>query len=193
MDYLSAHSSYLRALLSGACAMDLINSRPPLASESTPHYSVPPDRLPKLLSSINEHPVLYLPVPDPTSFHLIVHWMYFNEIDAISEALHDGSIQWEGIARNVEYLGLSADLKFFLKRWYNSWLDPSGAAEGDEFNSDSETECSDTGDGEESTHTAVDMDEQYIMRVDEKEPLRGRDRTSRSLSTLPLGSRTPSR
>ncbi|EKM82577.1 hypothetical protein AGABI1DRAFT_68331 [Agaricus bisporus var. burnettii JB137-S8] len=193
MDYLSAHSSYLRALLSGACAMDLINSTASSSSESTPHYSVPPDRLPKLLSSINEHPVLYLPVPDPTSFHLIVHWMYFNQIDVVSEALHDGSIQWEGIARNVEYLGLSADIKFFLKKWYHTWLDPSGTTEDEYLDSGSETDCSDSGDGDESTHTAVDIDEGSIMTVGEKEPLRGRDRNSRSLSTLPLASRTPSR
>jgi len=156
-----------------------------------PQYSVPPDRLPKLLSSTHEHPVLYLPVPDPASFHLLIHWMYFNQINAISEALHDGSIQWEGIARNVEYLGLSADIKLFLSKWYHTWLDPTEALEGGGCDSDSETDCSDTGDGGDSSYTAVDMDE-YIEVVDEKEHSRGRPREARPLSYQSAGSRTPS-
>lgn len=191
MDYLSAHSSYLRALLSGACPMDLINSRSSLSSETVPQYSVPPDRLPRLLSSVHEHPVLYLPVPDPTSFHLLVHWMYFNQINIISEALHDGSVQWEGIARNVEYLGLSADIKLFLTKWYHTWLDPAEAVEDEDLDSDSETECSDSGDGEDSTYTAVDADECTEM-VGEKESSRGRAREARPLSYQSLGPRTPS-
>lgn len=192
MDYLSAHSSYLRALFSGACPMDLINSRSSLSSsEPIPQYSVPPDRLPKLLSSTHGHPILYLPVPDPTSFHLLVHWMYFNQINIISEALHDGSIQWEGIARNVEYLGLSADIKLFLSKWYHTWLAPVETFEDDRSGSDSETDCSDSGDEEDSTDTAVDMDE-CIEMVDEKESSRGRPREARLLSYQSVGSRTPS-
>ncbi|KAF5358424.1 hypothetical protein D9756_001460 [Leucocoprinus leucothites] len=181
MDYLSAHSSYLRALFSGACAMDLINSRSSLSSESVPQYSVPPDRLPKLLSSVHEHPVLYLPVPDPTSFHLLIHWMYFNQINIISEALHDGSIQWEGIARNVEYLGLSADIKVFLSKWYHTWLELD-TMESEDSDCDSDTDFSDCCDEEDSTSTAVDTDE-FIEVAGDKEESRGRPREARPLST----------
>lgn len=168
--------------------MDLINSSSSLSSESTPQYSVPPDRLPKLLSS-HEHPVLYLPVPDPTSFHLLIHWMYFNQINIISEALHDGSIQWEGIARNVEYLGLGADIKLFLSKWYHTWLEMD-TLESEESDCDSETEFSDSGDGDDSTYTAVDRDD-LIEVVDEKQGHRGRPREARPLSQS-VGSRSPS-
>jgi len=192
MDYLSAHSSYLRALLSGACPMDLINSSSSLSSESTPQYSVPPDRLPKLLSSTHEHPVLYLPVPDPSSFHLLIHWMYFNQFTIISEALHAGSIQWEGIARNVEYLRLGADIKLFLSKWYHTWLSPVEVIESDESDDeDSDTQCSDYGDGEGSTSTAADVDG-YIETDDEKEACRGRPRMARPLSYQSERPRTPS-
>jgi len=192
MDYLSAHSSYLRALFSGACPMDLINSSSSLSSEPGPQYSVPPDRLPKLLSSIHEHPILYLPVPDPTSFHLLIHWMYFNQLTIISEALHAGSIQWEGIARNVEYLRLGADIKLFLSKWYHTWLSPADPVESDESDEDSDTQCSDYGDGEDSTSTTVDGDEYSIETADEKEACRGRPRMARPLSFQSERTRTPS-
>lgn len=192
MDYLSAHSSYLRALFSGACPMDLINSSSSLSSsEAAPQYSVPPDRLPKLLSSVHEHPVLYLPVPDPTSFHLLIHWMYFNQATVISEALHAGTIQWEGIARNVEYLRLGADIKLFLSKWYHTWLAPVDVVEGDESDDDSDTEYSDFGDGEDSTSTAADVNE-CIEMDDEKEASRGRPRMARPSSYQSERTRTPS-
>ncbi|KAJ3567015.1 hypothetical protein NP233_g6636 [Leucocoprinus birnbaumii] len=190
MDYLSAHSSYLRSLFSGACAMDLINSRSSLSSESVPQYSVPSDRLPKLLSSVHEHPVLYLPVPDPTSFHLLIHWMYFNQLNVISEALHDGSIQWEGIARNVEYLGLSADIKLFLSKWYHTWL-AMDAMEDEDSECDSDTDCNESDDEDDSTYTAVDTDE--FIEVDGlKSGSRGRPREARPISYQSGGSRSPS-
>lgn len=150
MDYLSAHSSYLRALLSGACVMDLVNSRSSLSSESVPRYNVPPNRLPRLLSSAHENPVLYLPVPDPTSFHLLLHWMYFNQTNIISEALRNGSIQWEGIARNVEYLRLSAPIKIFLSKWYHSRLGIN-SLRGEYFNCEPDTEYNDSDDEDAST------------------------------------------
>jgi hypothetical protein len=116
--------------------------------------------------------------------------MYFNEINIISEALHDGSIQWEGIARNVEYLGLSAAIKLFLSKWYHTWLEMD-TMEGDDSDSDSDTEFSDSGDGDDSTYTAVDKDE-LIGAIDEKQDHRGRPREARPLSSQSLGSRPPS-
>ncbi|CAA7271602.1 unnamed protein product [Cyclocybe aegerita] len=125
IDYLSAHSSYLRGLFSGALPLDLFYSSAPPSSSS----SVPADRLPRLMPCSNDHPILFLPVPDPTSFHLLVHWMYFGDFTYIQQCLHDGSIQWEGIARNVEYLGLNADIKIFLGNWYHAWLNPDRQSE----------------------------------------------------------------
>lgn len=177
MDYLSVHSSYLHALFCGAHAMDLINSRSSLSSGSVPQYTVPPNRLPKLLSSVHEHPVLYLPVPDPTSFHLLLHWMYFNQTDIISEALHNGSIQWEGIARNVEYLRLNADIKIFLSKWYHSWLEID-TMRGEDFDYESDT-YSDS-DDEDTSRCTYNINSNGTL--DSKERPRGRSQETRRLS-----------
>ncbi|KAK1236436.1 hypothetical protein PQX77_000317 [Marasmius sp. AFHP31] len=131
-DYLSAHSSFLRGLFSGASPFDLITTTATSASStSTPlrtpsgRFTIPPDRLPRLLPhSTPEHPVLFLPVPDPTSIDHLIHWMYFGDTSFIERDLGRGTIEWEGIARNVEYLGLSTDIKVFLGRWYSRWLHP---------------------------------------------------------------------
>jgi len=151
MDYLAAHSSYLRGLFSAALPLDLMYSSDPPTSSS----SVPADRLPRLMPCSPDHPILFLPVPDPTSFHLLVHWMYFGDFTYIQECLHQGSIQWEGIARNVEYLGLSADIKIFLGNWYYAWLNPDRQSLDA---NDSDTIFSDS-DSDDSCSTADDLDD----------------------------------
>ncbi|KAL0571048.1 hypothetical protein V5O48_010903 [Marasmius crinis-equi] len=134
-DYLSAHSSYLRGLFSGASPFDLMTSTSSTSSPSAPfrtpsgRFTIPPDRLPRLLpTSTPNHPVLFLPVPDPTSIDHLVHWMYFGDISYIERDLSEGTIEWEGIARNVEYLGLGSGIKVFLGRWYARWLHPERRA-----------------------------------------------------------------
>ncbi|KAG6898267.1 hypothetical protein C0992_000712 [Termitomyces sp. T32_za158] len=120
VDYLSTHSSYIRALLSGTSPLDLVWTTTQTFSgpRSDHRYSVPENRLPRLISGPSNHPTLFLPVPDPSSFHLIVHWMYFGNTTFIEECLHKKIVHWEGLARNVEYLGVSSELKVFLKTWY---------------------------------------------------------------------------
>jgi len=127
-----------------------------------------------------DHPILFLPVPDPTSFHLLVHWMYFGDFAYIQECLHQGSIQWEGIARNVEYLGLSAEIKIFLGNWYHAWLNPdrqaadhqgetaSDAGDSDTVFSDSDEEMDSDN---EDYSTASDLDD--AESDDEKAVARG--------------------
>ena len=152
MDYLAAHSSYLRGLFGGALPLDLMYSSEPPTSKS----SVPADRLPRLMPCSPDHPILFLPVPDPSSFHLLVHWMYFGDFTYIQECLHQGSIQWEGIARNVEYLGLSPEIKIFLGNWYYAWLNPDRQSLDAADPNDSDTICSDS-DSEDSCSTASDL------------------------------------
>ncbi|KAJ4475718.1 hypothetical protein J3R30DRAFT_3706320 [Lentinula aciculospora] len=151
-EYLSAHSSFLRSLFSGASPLDLINSAP--STHPTPNtplrtpsgrFTIPADRMPRLLNSSPAHPVLFLPVPDPSSIDLVFHWMYFGNIRYIRDSLHDGHIQWEGIARNVEYLGLSDEIKVFLGDWYARWVhaDRRRSCEdltASQFSSDSESD-----------------------------------------------------
>lgn len=77
-------------------------------------------RAPHFLSPSNSHPVVYLPLPDPSSFDLLLHWMYHGSTKNIEFALNDGTVTWEGLARNVEYLDIRDDMRQFLGRWYAS-------------------------------------------------------------------------
>ncbi|KAG8215777.1 hypothetical protein J3R82DRAFT_7681 [Butyriboletus roseoflavus] len=121
--YLSAKSLFLRGLFTGASPIDLFQSLG--ASRPQPPLRVPKSRLPRLLPSPPSHPILFLPVPDPSSIQPLIHWMYFGNTDHIENALCHGDIHWEGLARNVEYLALSTDIKVFLGRWYRSWYLPA--------------------------------------------------------------------
>jgi len=77
------------------------------------------------MPSSTSHPIIFLPVPDPRSIHLLIHWIYFGRTDHIETCLEQGAVHWEGLAQNVEYLGLTTDIKIFLGRWYNNWLLPA--------------------------------------------------------------------
>jgi hypothetical protein len=81
-----------------------------------------------LLPSAPDHPIVYLPVPDPSSFPHLVTWMYFGDNGALEDALQRHAIRWDGLARNVEYLGMPEELKRFLGRWYRRWLQSAAAA-----------------------------------------------------------------
>ena len=55
--------------------------------------------------------------------------MYFGDNAALEDALQRHVIRWDGLARNVEYLGMPEDLKRFLGRWYRRWLQSAAAAQ----------------------------------------------------------------
>ncbi|KAJ6567035.1 hypothetical protein B0H19DRAFT_939851 [Mycena capillaripes] len=210
MDYLSAHSTFLRGLFSGASSLDLISSASLSQAPSRPspsgQFTVPENRLPRLMPCSPDHPILFLPVPDPSSIHLLVHWMYFGSTSYIEDSLNDGSVEWEGIARNVEYLGLPADIKVFLGRWYATWLHAERGGRycsDDEEEEDSDDDASDTeteyysDDEEQSDNDAADSPPPASVDLnaalaavdslsslsDDDEPKRGRTRTTRPLST----------
>jgi hypothetical protein len=130
------------------------------------------------MPSSPDHPILLLPVPDPTSFHLLVHWMYFGDTRYIEDCLSRRTIQWEGIARNVEYLDLSTEIKIFLGRWYARWLNPD--RDQCDFEDDSDTAYSDEDDVADDS-TVSDEDDGF-QSDDEKEVPRGRPRMARPLS-----------
>jgi hypothetical protein len=48
--------------------------------------------------------------------------MYFGETNTIEDALQRHVIRWDGLARNVEYLGMPEEIKRFLGSWYRRWL-----------------------------------------------------------------------
>ena len=155
------------------------SASPPQSSTSS--SSVPANRLPRLMPCSPDHPILFLPVPDPTTFHLLVHWMYFGDFTYIQKYLLEGTIQWEGIARNVEYLGLNSDIKIFLGNWYHAWLNPDRepeidcSSDGDESD-ESDDSMSDTdtvfSDSDERT---IDLDDTADM---EDGKIRGRTSTT---------------
>jgi hypothetical protein len=135
IDYLSAQSTLLRALFSGASPLDLIH---PAAAQPSPQPPGRPSisasvaaRLPRLLPSPPDHPMVYLPIPDPPSFPYLVSWMYFGDTTALDNALQRRAIRWDGLARNVEYLGMPEELKRFLGRWYRRWLQSVQSRAGD--------------------------------------------------------------
>ncbi|KAJ6469447.1 hypothetical protein C8R45DRAFT_837180 [Mycena sanguinolenta] len=206
MDYLSAHSTLLRGLFSGASSLDLISSAALSEAPSRPspsgEFTVPANRLPRLMPCSPDHPILFLPIPDPSSIHLVVHWMYFGSTSYIEASLNDGSIEWEGIARNVEYLGLLPELKMFLRQWYWTWLhaereglSDSDAEEEDDDDDDDDAETVYYSDDEDHSNSATDpsaapttVDLSAAMAADDNASdddgaKRGRTRTARPLST----------
>ncbi|KAI6039868.1 hypothetical protein EDC04DRAFT_2879498 [Pisolithus marmoratus] len=124
--FLCAKSTLLRGLFGGYSYLDLVKMDPSTSSSSTSRMSgcpMPPSLHPHLLPS--SRPVLFLPVPDPRSIHLLIHWIYFGKADLIETCLNEGVVDWEGLTQNVEYLGLTMDIKIFLGQWYESWLLPT--------------------------------------------------------------------
>ena len=186
--YLSK-SVFLRGLFSGASPIDLVQnlSASRLQPSSVP-LRIPRSRLPRLLPSPPSHPVVFLPVPDPSSIQALFHWMYFGNTDHIENDLDRGLIQWEGLARNVEYLCLPTDIKVFLGRWYRNWFLPAPCPpdhtpcptdDDDESDLDSECDGSDCDDYYSSSGPSTDDE---MQRDDECD--RGRTRDVKPLVQL---------
>ncbi|PVF99799.1 hypothetical protein CPB86DRAFT_783448 [Serendipita vermifera] len=133
--YLTAQSSLLRTLFSGSSVIGLVSPQTAaVPSTSSAHYALGSQpygrrdstpslaRIPRLLPSSAHHPTLYLPLPDPYSFPHIVHYLYFGSPAFIEEALELGRIRWEGVVRNVEYLGLfEEEGGIGIRRWLAEW------------------------------------------------------------------------
>ncbi|KAF7322462.1 hypothetical protein HMN09_00024500 [Mycena chlorophos] len=161
VDYLCAHSTLLRSLFSGASSLDLISTAaltqaPSTQASAAGQFSVPSNRLPRLMPCSPDHPILFLPIPDPTSVHLLIHWMYFGSTAFIEDSLNDGAVEWEGIARNAEYLGLPFDLKVFLGQWYTERMRLRATVTSDE---EDEEEDEDEDDNETVYYSDEESDE----------------------------------
>ncbi|KIY50748.1 hypothetical protein FISHEDRAFT_64394 [Fistulina hepatica ATCC 64428] len=208
IDYMSSQSTLLRGLFSGSSPLDLISSAPehsstyaPATSESSSptaspsssttnltvsgRFAIPPDRRPRLLPSSPEHPRILLPVPDPSSLQLLFHWMYFGDTQFIADCLQRGIVEWEGIARNVEYLGLPTEIKVFLGRWYHRCilLQDVGDEPLDETSEEEEATEEEASVTDDDTSVSDDDMSLASPGSDEKDD-RGRDRTVRSLSSI---------
>lgn len=109
--------------------------------------------------------------------------MYFGDFTYIQDCLHQGIIQWEGIARNVEYLGLNSDIKTFLGNWYHAWLNPDREPDIDCCSDDDDDDMSDTvfSDSDDDDSEATTCDHDDPVDIDD-EKARGRTTTTRPLS-----------
>ncbi|EMD38195.1 hypothetical protein CERSUDRAFT_82440 [Gelatoporia subvermispora B] len=209
MDYLCAHSALLRGLLGGASPFDLLSalsggSRPRTPASAPPPSKLitPPPPLPCLLPSPPTRPTIYLPVPDPKSLRMLVHFIYFGATSYIEDALDAGELTWDGLARNIEYLGMGSEIRACLGQWYarrrrllrsRAVTDSDSASESDTDTDVSSWESDD--EDMETASTAVTLvetdsesDEELPMDVTTAaecparvDPPRGRTRTQRRL------------
>ncbi|KAF8447791.1 hypothetical protein L210DRAFT_3501331 [Boletus edulis BED1] len=185
---LSAKSVFLRGLLSGVSPTDLIRDLAASRLRPSVPLRVPKNRLPRLLPSPPSHPVVFLPVPDPASIQALFHWMYSGNTDRIENALDHGLIQWEGLARNVEYLCLPTDIKVFLGRWYRTWVLPAPCSPhcvprppDEDDQSDLDSEGDDSEDDADYPHSGPSTDDE-LQSDDECD--RGRTRDVKPLVQL---------
>jgi len=121
--------------------------------------------------------------------------MYFGATSFMEDALDRGTISWEGLARNVEYLGMGSEVKMFLGRWYGQWRrdqEDMLYEEDEEIESDDSYNTSDEDDDDEldrqSSATSVLLgDKMDLDDLDSLEDMdcgglpRGRDRNTRRL------------
>ncbi|CAL1705607.1 unnamed protein product [Somion occarium] len=206
MDYLSAQSKLFRGIFSGVYPPELCMQTPsgcctptPSTSQASHNHpsafrSRPFNDLPRLLPSPPSQPVLFLPVPDPSSLRILIHYIYFGSTVYLEDALDRGEINWEGLARNVEYLGMGVEIKVFLGRWYGRWK----RGRGESYDDDEDYDSEDSYDSEDedleyfekcssATSVSISFEDEMELEQDLKntslnfEPARGRNRVSRRL------------
>lgn len=111
----------------------------------------------------------------------------------MEEALDNGDLTWDGLARNVEFLQMGADIKLFLGRYWRQAQSYSGYS--DEYDSDFDYDSDSDDYMSEDDATLADSDEDGICLADDedddmsiikakalaRDPPRGRQRTTRRL------------
>ncbi|ADV23651.1 hypothetical protein I305_01638 [Cryptococcus gattii E566] len=73
--------------------------------------------------------VLYVPLPDPSSFGVLLHWLYWHDVSHFNHCLSRGFATWQGVIRNIEYLGLDSEIKLLAGKWWKRWVKPVEADE----------------------------------------------------------------
>ena len=102
------------------------------ASQHSDHFSTliwsgteHDDMAPRFLNSSETHPVLYLPLPDPLSFGELLRYFYHGDVAPLIGMLERGLVNWAGLILNANFLGVTAELKDALGRWWASRAPPS--------------------------------------------------------------------
>lgn len=51
-----------------------------------------------------------------------MHWLYWGDTAALESSLNRGLVEWQGLVKNVHYLGLDDGIKRLLGRWWRRWI-----------------------------------------------------------------------
>ncbi|THU78484.1 hypothetical protein K435DRAFT_811511 [Dendrothele bispora CBS 962.96] len=105
--HLIAKSALFRDFFAGLSTVDLLNTTASSGAIQLPR--VLPDSTPF-------HFIISLPVPDPSSIHLLIDWIYSDKTEGIESALKERSVAWDALARNAEYLQLTSDMTLLLHK-----------------------------------------------------------------------------
>ncbi|KAJ9102450.1 hypothetical protein QFC21_002850 [Naganishia friedmannii] len=65
---------------------------------------------------------IWLPLPDPRSFGVLAHWLYWGDSSYLEEALARGHVSWQGLIKNIEYLELDNRIRRVLGSWWRRWV-----------------------------------------------------------------------
>ncbi|PWN46699.1 hypothetical protein IE53DRAFT_304038, partial [Violaceomyces palustris] len=122
-DYLSTQSTLFRQFLSSATPLDLDTgcTTPPDGS-FLPLLN--PFGQPRLLSSNPDNPTLFLPLPDPSSFTILLHYLYHGDFEVVARSMSQKKVRWEGVVMNADFLGLDEVLKNELGVWWRRNISP---------------------------------------------------------------------
>ncbi|WVF67694.1 hypothetical protein IAT40_002453 [Kwoniella sp. CBS 6097] len=127
-DYLTTQSVLFRTLLNSQAAQ--ISNPPPRDENGRLLFQSPVIRGAKVLPTKADRPkALYVPLPDPASFGVILHWLYWHDVDHFNHCLSKGLVTWQGVIRNIEYLALDNEIKLLAGKWWKRWVKPTDPAE----------------------------------------------------------------
>ncbi|WVR09298.1 hypothetical protein IAU60_006363 [Kwoniella sp. DSM 27419] len=127
-DYLTTQSALFRTLLN--CSAAQLPEPVPRDDSGRLVFQSPIVRGAKVLPTKAERPkALYVPLPDPASFAVILHWLYWHDADHFNHCLSKGMVTWQGVIRNIEYLSLDNEIKLLAGRWWKRWVKPTEPTE----------------------------------------------------------------
>jgi hypothetical protein len=68
--------------------------------------------------SISPTIVIFLPLPDPSSFSYLLHYLYHGSIEVLINGMDTGALKWQGVIANTDFLDLDVRIKQQLGKWW---------------------------------------------------------------------------
>lgn len=62
--------------------------------------------------------ILYLPLPDPPSFSYLLYYIYHGSVEPLLDALKAGTLRWQGVIANIDFLDLDRRIKQRVGHWW---------------------------------------------------------------------------